>query len=40
MIAPYPTLGDVSKKAAGSYYTPKLFSAWPRCLVRWLAFVG
>jgi hypothetical protein len=30
MIAPYPTFGEISKKAAGSYYAPKLFSAWPR----------
>src|SRR6185295_17053546 len=26
MIAPYPTLGEVNKRAAGSYYTPALFS--------------
>jgi pyruvate/2-oxoglutarate dehydrogenase complex dihydrolipoamide dehydrogenase (E3) component len=25
MIAPYPTLGEVSKRAAGAYFTPKLF---------------
>jgi pyruvate/2-oxoglutarate dehydrogenase complex dihydrolipoamide dehydrogenase (E3) component len=25
MIAPYPTLGEISKRAAGAYYTPKLF---------------
>jgi hypothetical protein len=39
MIAPYPTFGEVSKKAPGSYYAPKLFSAWtwPRRLVRLLA---
>ena len=35
-IAPYPTLGEVSKRAAGSYYTPKLFSARTRKLVRLL----
>jgi len=26
LIAPYPTLSEVSKRAAGSYYTPSLFS--------------
>ena len=26
MIAPYPTLTEVSKRAASAYYTPKLFS--------------
>jgi len=26
MIAPYPTLGEVSKRAAGAWYTPSLFS--------------
>lgn len=25
MIAPYPTLGEVSKRAASAYFTPKLF---------------
>ena len=25
MIAPYPTLGEVSKRAAGAYFSPKLF---------------
>jgi pyruvate/2-oxoglutarate dehydrogenase complex dihydrolipoamide dehydrogenase (E3) component len=35
-IAPYPTLGEVSKRAAGSYYTPKLFSERTKKLVRFL----
>jgi pyruvate/2-oxoglutarate dehydrogenase complex dihydrolipoamide dehydrogenase (E3) component len=35
-IAPYPTLGEVSKRAAGSYYAPKLFSDRTRRLVRLL----
>jgi pyruvate/2-oxoglutarate dehydrogenase complex dihydrolipoamide dehydrogenase (E3) component len=39
-IVPYPTFGEISKKAAGSYYAPKLFSAWPRRLVRLLAAFG
>ncbi len=25
MIAPYPTLGEISKRAAGAYFSPKLF---------------
>ena len=36
MIAPYPTLGEVSKRAAGSYYMPKLFSERTRKIVRFL----
>ena len=39
-IAPYPTLGEVSKRAAGSYYTPKLFSERTRRLVRLLMRFG
>ncbi len=33
LIAPYPTLSEVSKRAAGSYYTPRLFSHRTRKLV-------
>lgn len=40
MIAPYPTLGEVSKRAAGSYYTPSLFSEKTRKIVRFLARFG
>ena len=25
MVAPYPTLGELSKRAAGAYFSPKLF---------------
>ena len=39
-IAPYPTLGEVSKRAAGSYYTPKLYSDRTRALVRFLMRFG
>ena len=39
-IVPYPTLSEVSKRAAGAYYTPKLFSARTRWLVRLLARLG
>jgi pyruvate/2-oxoglutarate dehydrogenase complex dihydrolipoamide dehydrogenase (E3) component len=27
MVAPYPTLGEISKRAAGSYFTPQLFDS-------------
>ena len=40
LIAPYPTLGEVSKRAAGAYYTPTLFSGRTRWLVRQLARLG
>lgn len=40
MIAPYPTLGEVNKRAAGSFYTEKLFSDRTRGLVRLLAKLG
>ena len=40
MIAPYPTLGEVSKRAAGSFFTPKLFSPGTRRLVRALSWFG
>ena len=36
LIAPYPTLGEANKRAAGSYYTPKLFSERTRRIVRLL----
>ncbi len=32
MIAPYPTFGEISKRAAGSYYTASLFSDKTRFL--------
>ncbi len=40
MIAPYPTLGEVSKRAAGGFFTPKLFSERTRSMVQWLAKIG
>ncbi|MEO3432102.1 FAD-dependent oxidoreductase [Inquilinus sp. CAU 1745] len=36
MIAPYPTLGEAGKRAAGDFYTPSLFSDRTRKLVRLL----
>ncbi|MGP9822758.1 dihydrolipoyl dehydrogenase family protein [Salinarimonas sp. NSM] len=35
-IAPYPTLSEVSKRAAGAYFTPSLFSERTRKVVRFL----
>ena len=40
LIVPYPTRSEASKRAAGSYYTPTLFSARTRRLVRLLARFG
>jgi pyruvate/2-oxoglutarate dehydrogenase complex dihydrolipoamide dehydrogenase (E3) component len=40
MIAPYPTLGEINKRAAGAYYTPSLFSERTRRVVRLLARLG
>ncbi len=40
MVAPYPTLGEASKRAAGSFYAPTLFSARTRRIVRFLARFG
>lgn len=33
MIAPYPTLAEISKRAASAYYKPKLFGTLPRAWV-------
>ena len=40
MIAPYPTLSEADKRAAGAYYTPKLFSGRTRGLVHFLSRFG
>jgi pyruvate/2-oxoglutarate dehydrogenase complex dihydrolipoamide dehydrogenase (E3) component len=40
LIVPYPTRGEASKRAAGCYYTPRLFSRRTRRLVRLLARFG
>ena len=39
-VAPYPTLGEASKRVAGSYYTPKLFSDRTRKIVGFLSKFG
>jgi hypothetical protein len=40
MIAPYPTLSEIGKRAAGNFFLPKLFSDRSRRLVRLLARLG
>ena len=40
LILPYPTLGEVNKRAAGSYFTPQFFSDRTRWIVRLLARLG
>lgn len=41
MIAPYPTLSELAKRAAGSYYEPRLFAnPWVKRAVRLLARLG
>ncbi|HUF86860.1 MAG TPA: FAD-dependent oxidoreductase [Thermohalobaculum sp.] len=40
-VAPYPTLGEASKRAAGGYYAARLFgNRWIRLAVRLLARLG
>jgi len=39
-VAPYPTMGEISKRAASAYYAPRLFAAAPRLLVRVLSWFG
>lgn len=39
-ILPYPTRGEISKAAANAYFAPKLFSAWPRRIVKFLLRFG
>ena len=36
MVAPYPTRGEASKRAAGSFYTPVIFGERTRKIVRFL----
>jgi pyruvate/2-oxoglutarate dehydrogenase complex dihydrolipoamide dehydrogenase (E3) component len=40
MISPYPTRGEISKRAAGSFYTPSLFSKRTQMIVRFLSRFG
>lgn len=40
VVAPYPTLSEISKRVAGEYYKPLLFSPWTRRIVRLLGRFG
>lgn len=40
VVAPYPTFSEISKRAAGSYYTPTLFGKKTKMLVRFLGLFG
>ena len=40
MITPYPSLSEISKRAASSYYTSSLFSEKTRKIVRFLSWFG
>jgi pyruvate/2-oxoglutarate dehydrogenase complex dihydrolipoamide dehydrogenase (E3) component len=40
VIAPYPTRGEISKRVAGAWYTPALFSSRTRLLVKVLSWLG
>jgi pyruvate/2-oxoglutarate dehydrogenase complex dihydrolipoamide dehydrogenase (E3) component len=39
-VAPYPTLGEINKRAAYGYYTPSLRNPWLRRAIRFLARFG
>lgn len=40
LILPYPTRGEISKSVASAFYAPKLFSFWPKRLVRLLLWLS
>ena len=40
MISPYPTLGEINKRAAGAWYTPSLFSDKTKRIVKVLKYLG
>jgi pyruvate/2-oxoglutarate dehydrogenase complex dihydrolipoamide dehydrogenase (E3) component len=40
LVVPYPTLSDISRKAASNHYAPLLFSRGTRLLVKLLAGLG
>jgi len=41
MVAPYPTLGEINKRAAGAYFSPKLFdNPWVKRVVRVVQWIG
>ena len=40
VVAPYPTRGEASKRAAGDFYAPRLFSERTRRLIKFLRLFG
>jgi pyruvate/2-oxoglutarate dehydrogenase complex dihydrolipoamide dehydrogenase (E3) component len=40
IVVPYPTLAEVGKRAAITYFTPSLTSGWVRRVIRWLRRLG
>jgi len=40
MIAPYPTRGEINKRLAGAFFTPKVFSNTMRWIVKFLGSFG
>jgi pyruvate/2-oxoglutarate dehydrogenase complex dihydrolipoamide dehydrogenase (E3) component len=40
IVAPYPTLGEINKRAAGTFFTPSLYGPRVRALVRFLSRFG
>ena len=40
MIVPYPTLAEIGKRAAITYFTPSLTGNWVRRIIRWLRRLG
>jgi len=40
LIMPYPTLAEIGKRAALSYYTPSLTSPWVRRIISLLRRLG
>jgi len=40
MIVPYPTLAEVGKRAAMTYFTPSLTSPFVRRMIGWLRRLG
>lgn len=39
-IAPYPTISEIARRAAGKAYEPLVFGPWPRRLVRLMGWLG
>jgi len=40
IVVPYPTLSEIGKRAAISFYTPRLSSPWVRRILGWLQRLG